>query len=49
MNDVWKYFIALIIGLSGAMLFLSGYHLWLDHKFVDDIRLQIQQQQARPK
>ncbi len=27
------------------MIYLSMYHLWLDHRFIDDIRNQLIQQQ----
>jgi hypothetical protein len=43
-GEYWIYFLALVIGVIGMAIFLSGYHLYLDHRFVDDIRIQIQQQ-----
>jgi len=39
--------IALLIGLIGAALYITTYHLWLDHKFIDAIRDQIAQQQKK--
>jgi len=47
MNNRWIYVIALCLGILGMMLYLSSYHLWLDHKFVDAIRDQIQSQQKK--
>jgi len=41
------YLYASIAGLIGMMLYLSAYHAWLDHKFVDAIRDQIQNQQTQ--
>lgn len=48
-RDFWIYFIAICIGLFGAMIYMTGYHIWLDHKLVDDIRIQIQQQHQPEK
>ena len=46
MNERIKmYLIAVVIGLGSMMIYLSGYHLWLDHKFIDFLRDQITQQQ----
>ncbi len=39
--------IALLIGLIGAALYMTTYHLWLDHKFIDVIRDQITQNQQK--
>jgi len=50
MNERIKmYLIAVVIGLGSMMIYLSGYHLWLDHKFIDFLRDQITQQQNQNK
>jgi len=46
-SDLWKYFIALMIGIISMMLYLTLYHLYLDHLFIDLLRAQIQQQQPK--
>ncbi len=48
MNEKVKtYLIAAMIGLVTMGIYLSGYHLYLDHKFIDFLRDQITQQQQK--
>ncbi len=48
-KDYFVFMLALVIGILGMGLYLTGYHLWLDHKFVDSIREQIINQQNQQK
>ncbi len=43
-KDYFVFMLALVFGLIGMGFYLVSYHFWLDHKFVDSIREQIQQQ-----
>lgn len=47
MPRVAPYVLALLSGLAGMALYLTAYHLYLDHLFVDGVRMQLQQQQQQ--